>query len=138
MRAEKTNGFTVVELMVTLIIAALYVTVFFQLFTLSDTVSNASFQLALADQTTYGKLQQYENRSFAAIPVLNGSTPTQVEDFSSQLPTTLPKPYIGQVLTAQITPTLKAVTVRTTYGPSGSSQRIIEFADYIQQSGLGR
>lgn len=136
--SDNQSGFTVVELLITLIIAALFVTVFFQLFTLSDTISNASFQLAQADQITYGKLQKYENRSFAAIPVLNGNTPTQVEDFTSELPTTLPSPYVGQVLTAQITPTLKAVTVRTTYGPAGSSQRIIEFADYIQQSGLGR
>jgi type II secretory pathway pseudopilin PulG len=131
-------GFTIVELLITLVIAVLYITIFFQLYTLSDTITTSTYQLAQADQITYRKVQQYENRSFAAIPILNGSTPTQVEDFTSELPTTLPSPYSAVVLTAQITPNLKAITVRTTYGPSGSAQRVIEFADYIQQSGLGR
>lgn len=131
-------GFTVVELLVTLIIASLFITVFFQLFTLTDTLSSDSFQLAQADQITYRKVQQYENRNFSTIPVPGGTTPTQIEDFTSELPTTLPAPYKAIVLSAQVTPTLKALTIRTTYGLTGSTQRIIEFADYIQQSGLGR
>ncbi|HWZ66172.1 MAG TPA: hypothetical protein VNX65_05290 [Patescibacteria group bacterium] len=136
--AKGVPGFSVVELLVTLVITVLYVTIFFQLYTLSDTVTTTTYQLAQADQITYRKVQQYENRSFASIPVINGSTPTQVEDFTSELPTTLPAPYQAIVLTAQMTPTLKAVTVRTTYGPAGSAQQVIEFADYVQQSGLGR
>lgn len=132
------SGFTVVELLVTLVIAVLYVTMFFQLYTLSDTITTSTYQLAQADQITYRKVQQYENQTFASIPIINGSMPAQVEDFSPELPATLPKPYSAVVLTAQITPTLKAVTVRTTYGPSGSAQQVIEFADYVQQSGLGR
>lgn len=132
------SGFTVIEVLVTLIIAALYVTIFFQLFTVADQVSGTSYLLAQADQITYRKVQQYENQSFATVPVLNGTTQTVVEDFTSELPANLPSPKSAQVLTAQITPTLKSVVVRTTYGPAGSAQQVIEFSDYIQQSGLGR
>lgn len=132
------SGFTVIEVLVTLLIASLYITVFFQLYTLADTISSSSFLFAQADQVTYRKVQQYENRNFANVPVLNGTAQTVVEDFTSELPATLPAPKSAQVLTAQITPTLKSVRVRTTFGPAGSSQRIIEFSDYIQQSGVGR
>lgn len=135
---SKEQGFTIVELLATLIIGALYITVFFQLYGLVDRVSTDSYRLAASNQIVYEKLQEYENREFDSISILNGETPTEIEDFTSTLPSDLPDPVEAKVISAQITPTLKAVTVRATYGASGEGQRIIEYVSYIQESGLGR
>lgn len=132
---QKESGFTIVELLATLIIGSLYVTVFFQMYGLIDRVSSDSYRLAQSNQTVYARVQEYENRAFADIPILNGETPAEVEDFTASLPNDLPDPVEAKVLTAQITPTLKALTVRATYGPTG---QIIEYVSYIQESGLGR
>lgn len=136
---QKQDGFTVVELLTTLVIAGIYITVFFQLYTLVDTVSSNAYRLALTNQVTYRKLQQYENRNFNDIQVLNGATLTEVEDFNGELPANLPGQKEAKVYTASITPTLKVLTVRVKYGnTTANPDRIVEYSSYIQQSGLGR
>jgi hypothetical protein len=137
--SHKQSGFTVVELLTTLIIAALYMTMFFQLYTLIDTVSSNSHRLALANEVTYRKLQQYENKNFDDIQVVNGTNLAEIEDFKAELSTNLPGEIEAKVYTAEITPTLKVLTVRAKYGNTvADPDRIIEYSSYIQESGLGR
>jgi hypothetical protein len=131
------EGFSTVELLTTLIIAAMFVTMFYQLYSMADTVTAQSNLLVSANYVTYGKLQEYEDKSFSNISTPGGTVSTDVEDFSASLPSILPKPISAKVKTALLTPTLKAVNVKATYG-TGGTQRIIEYTTYIQQSGLGR
>ena len=136
---KSSAGFTVVELLTTLVIAALYIVVFFQMYTLVDGVSADANRLAQSNQITYQKVQQYENRNFSTIQVKNGTTLTEVEDFTSTLPAGLPAPKEAKVYTAEVTPTMKVVTVRTKYGNTlANPKRVIEYSVYIQESGLGR
>lgn len=130
-------GFTTVELLATLIIAGTFVVVFYQLYATADVVATRSSMLARANDITYRKLQQYENTSFRTIPTPGGTTAAEVEDFTGELPDNMREGASAVVNTALLTPTLKAVNVKTTYGVNGD-QRIIEYTAYIQESGVGR
>lgn len=136
-KVESNKGFTTIELLSTLLIAASFLAIFYQLYITGDAVATRSNHLVLANQVTYGKMQQYENAEFQAITTPGGTTPTQVEDFADELPTNLPVPTTAVVNTALLTPTLKAVNIKTTYG-EGATQRIIEYTAYIQEGGVGR
>lgn len=137
LNSTKQAGFSTVELLSTLLIAAMFLAIFYQVYVTADGVATRSGHLSSANEVTYGKLQEYENRNFLLITTPGGTTPTQVEDFAASLPSDLPKPVTGTVSTAQLTPTLKAVDVKATYG-SGGGQQVIEFTTYIQESGVGR
>lgn len=135
--AKSSKGFTTVELLSTLIIAAMFLAIFYQVYITGDAVSTRSYHLVLANEVTYRKLQEYENVEFQSITTPGGTTPTQVEDFADELPTNLPVPATAVVSTALLTPTLKAVNIKTTYG-EGATERIIEYTTYIQEGGIGR
>ena len=137
LRPTKQSGFSTVELLMTLLIAAAFLAIFYQLYITADSVATKSSHLTSANEVTYAKLQEYENKNFQSITTPGGTTPTQVEDFSASLPSSLPKPVTAVVNTAILTPTLKAVDVKTVYG-SGGGQQIIEYTTYIQESGVGR
>lgn len=131
------QGFSTVELLSTLVIAAIFITIFYQLYVTINIVATRANHLALANEATYGKLQQYENTDFQDITTPGGVTSAEVEDFSASLPTALPSPRVAKVSTALLTPTLKAVNVKTTFGQDGAAQ-IIEYTVYLQESGVGR
>jgi Tfp pilus assembly protein PilE len=132
-----TKGFTTVELLSTLIIAGMFLAIFYNLYITADAVSTRSARLVAANEVTYRKLQQYENKDFQDISTPGGTTPTQIEDFVSEMSSNLPTPVTSVVNSALLTPTLKAVNVKTTYG-TGGGQQIIEYTTYIQESGVGR
>jgi len=136
-KPTKSQGFTTVELLSTLIIAGMFLAIFYNLYVTADSVASRSAQLAAANEVTYRKLQQYENKDFQDIATPGGTTPTQVEDFATEIAVNLPTPKTAVVNTALLTPTLKAVNVKTIYG-TGGKQTIIEYTTYIQESGVGR
>ena|SRR5687768_14949022 len=134
---KHSEGFSTVELLYTLVIAGMFLVMFYQTYVIAEALSGKAYDLARVNEKVYQKVQQYENRDFSTIPTPNGTTPTEVEDFAPELPDNVAQPVIAKVFTAALTPTLKAVNVKATYG-SGGSQRIVEYTTYIQESGLGR
>lgn len=134
---KHSEGFSTVELLYTLIIAAMFLTMFYQTYVIAEALSGRAYDLARVNEKVYQKVQQYENREFTTISTPNGTTPTEIEDFVADLPDNIAQPATAKVFTAALTPTLKAVNVKATYG-SGNSQRIVEYTTYIQESGLGR
>jgi hypothetical protein len=130
-------GFGTVELLVTLLVASVFIIVFYQLYVTVGSINNRAYLMAQATKVAYAKLQAYENKDFAVIPTPGGVSSASIEDFKGELPTTLPSPKTAQVSSAVITPTLKAVDIKVTYGAEVAPQ-IIEYTTYIQESGLGR
>lgn len=130
------RGFTTVELLTTLVIAAMFLAVFYQVYVAADVVATRARHLAVVNEAAYRKLQQYENSSFRSITTPGGTSPAQVEDFAADIPSTVPGPVTATVNTALLTPTLKAVNVRVAFGENG--ERIVEYTVYIQESGVGR
>lgn len=130
------EGFSTIELLVTLAVASTFLGVFYQAYVLADSAITRAQHLAAVNEVAYRKLQQYENSSFQSIPTPGGASPAQVEEFAAEIPDNVPGVSGARVNTAQITPTLKAVNVRVDFGESGD--RIVEYTVYIQESGVGR
>lgn len=138
MKTRGTAVFTVVELLITLLVVSAVFLAFTTAFMSVENISKKGSDIAMASQHAYTKLEQYEGTQYGSLPT---TTPTgnlqQVEDFSSSLPSTLASPRSGKVYVNTVSPTLKQVLVRVTFG-SGLSQGSLEYVTFIQQHGLGR
>ncbi len=130
------DGFTVVELLVMLVMLATLFTTFASSFETIQQLNKSAKDLNGTNQLAFAKVQSYENTSYGSLPNTspNGSL-VQVEDFSSSLPATVPKPRTALVYINTISPTLKQVVVNIQYG-AGSFQRNVQYADFIQKNGL--
>jgi Tfp pilus assembly major pilin PilA len=135
-QAVAQTGFSTIELLTTLVVASIFLLVFYQIYVAADVVATRTSQLAAVNKVTYQKLQQYENTNFQLIATPGGTSPAQIEDFAAEIPSDTPGPVTAIVNTALLTPTLKAVNVKTTFGNNG--ERIVEYTVYIQESGVGR
>ncbi len=133
--AKKEGGFTIPELLTTLIVLSIAFFAFSTLFlTISHSIERSS-DLLLANSTAFAKMQEYENKDFAAIP--RGSAPTyEVEDFTATLPTDLIE-GVGKVYVEEKSPTLLFVRVEVDYRVGQQNRQII-YPNYIQLSGVGR
>lgn len=132
------GGFTVVELLITLIVVGTIFIAFTTTFAGVSNITKKGNDIATANQLAFSKLQQYENMSFTSLPSTSpGGSLQQVEDFSSSLPGVLEQPRTGIVYINTQSPTLKQVDVKVTFG-SGLSQRYIEYVTFIQKNGIGR
>lgn len=131
-------GFSVVELLITLIIIGVAFGAFVTTFTSIQNIFKKGIDINTASSLAAAKLEEYENLNFNSLP---NTTPSgslqQVEDFSASLPSTLEKPRTGIVYINTVSGTLKQVVVDIKFG-SGASQRQIQYADFIQKYGIGR
>lgn len=132
------QGFTVVELLITLIVVGVVFMAFTTTFAGVENISKKGNDVAIASTQAFAKLQQYEGMNFTSLPTTApvGSL-QEVEDFSASLPTALESPRSGKVFINTSSSTLKQVDVRVSFG-SGPSQRYIEYVTFIQRNGLGR
>ena len=137
MKTKNNVGFTVIELLITLIVIGVVFLSFTITYTGVQNIGKKSTDVALASSAAFSKLQEYENKSFQNLPA---TTPTgtlqQVEDFSSSLPAVLEKPRTGIVYVNTASTTLKQVVVKVSYG--AGSTHYIEYDTFIQAHGVGR
>ncbi len=135
---QNSGGFSVVELLITLVVVGVVFIAFTTSFASISNISKKGTDIATAGQLAYAKLQEYENLSFASLPSTAPiGTLQQVEDFSASLPGVLEAPRSGLVYINTSSSTLKQVDVKLTFG-SGSTQRYIEYVTFIQKNGAGR
>lgn len=135
---DKSEGFSIVELLITLIIIGVAFGAFMLTFTTIQNINKKSLDVAGANSMAFAKMEEYENKAFNTIP---NTTPTgtlvEVEDFSNSLSSKLEKPRVGKVYVNTVSGTLKQVVVKIEFG-SGDSIRRIQYANFIQTNGLGR
>jgi prepilin-type N-terminal cleavage/methylation domain-containing protein len=143
-KSSPSEGFSIVELMITLAIAALAATMLMSLYITADGLTTRATHYASANQVAYAKLQSYENRSFSSININTGSTSAEIEDFVAELNAIpgLPPPRVAKVYGSynngtDTTASLKYILVRVSFG-QGADARIIEYGDYIANGGQGR
>lgn len=138
MKKINDRGFSVVELLITLIVVGAVFIAFSTTFAGVQNITKKGKDIAVASQHVSAKLAEYENLNFNSLP---STTPVdtlqEVEDFSASLPTVLEQPRSGKVYVNTKSISLKQVLVRVTFG-SGPSQRFIEYVTFIQKDGLGR
>lgn len=132
------GGFTIVELLITLIVIGVVFGAFMTTFTSIQNINKKALDVNAASVAAFTKLEEYENQNYTLLPATspNGEL-KEVEDFGSTLNTTLEAPRTGKVYINTISPTLKQVVVSVEYG-SGGAKRVIQYATFIQRSGLGR
>jgi prepilin-type N-terminal cleavage/methylation domain-containing protein len=132
------SGFSIVELLITLVIIGITFGAFMVTFTTIQNINKKALDVAAANNVAFAKMQDYENQAFNTLPT---TTPQgslkMVEDFSSSLPTSLQSPRVGQVFVNTVSGSLKQVVVNVSFG-SGGAQRQIQYANFIQSNGLGR
>lgn len=135
---DEKDGFSVVELLITLIVIGVTFGAFVTSFTSIQNIYKKAIDVNTANAIAFAKLQDYENLNFNSLPATAplGSL-QQVEDFSASLPSTLEKPRSGIVYVNTVSGTLKQVVVDVKFG-SGPSQRQIQYANFIQKYGVGR
>jgi hypothetical protein len=132
---HKLQGFSVVELLITLAVAGMGVIIIGTIYASAGRLADRSTDLLVANALAYGKLQKYENYGFNNIPFTTDGTP--IETFSSEIPTSLPGTRTGNVYVSRVSSTMKYIFVRLSYGSTGTPHTI-EYGDYIQAGGLGR
>lgn len=135
---DNQSGFSIVELLITLIIIGTTFGAFVITYTTIQSINKKSLDISTANNLAFAKMQDYENRAFASLPNTSPAGSLQlVEDFSSSLPASLQSPRVGQVHINTVSGNLKQVVVNISFG-SGSDIRYIQYADFIQSNGLGR
>lgn len=135
---RSSGGFTVIELVITLIVVGVVFIAFSTTFAGVENISKKGSDIATASSLAFAKLETYENLDFTSLPTTSpAGTLVQVEDFSSSLPSVLETPRVGKVYINTTSSTLKQVDVQVTFG-SGASQRFIEYDTFIQKNGVGR
>ncbi len=132
------EGFSAVELLITLIVVGVVFTAFTDSFISIQNINKKATDIATGNQYAFAKLQEYETLNYNSLP---NTTPVntlqEVADFSASLPTTLEQPRVGKVYVNTKSNSLKQVVVRVTFG-SGAVQRYIEYVTMIQKNGIGR
>lgn len=132
------HGFSVVELLITLVAVGILFMAFTTTFSGINNISKKGSDIAAASQIAYAKMEEYENLNYNNLPTTAPAGSLQeVEDFSSTLPTYLESPRTGKVYINTSSQTLKQVVVRVTFG-TGNPQRFLEYSTFIQKNGLGR
>lgn len=132
------KGFSIVELLVTLIVIGVVFGAFMTTFTSIQSINKKSIDLNAANTVAFAKMQHYENTAFSSLPnTTPQNTLQQVEDFSSSLPSNLAAPRVATVHINSISPSLKQVVVNVQYG-SGGTQQTVQYANFIQKNGIGR
>lgn len=130
------NGFSIVELLITLIVIGVVFGAFMVTYTSIQAINKKSIDLNNASNSAFAKLEEYENKDFTALPTTTPvNTLQEVEDFSGTLNATLAKPRTGKVYINTVSSTLKQVVVNVQFG---SDARTVQYSAYIQRNGLGR
>lgn len=137
-RIKNQAGFSVVELLITLITIGVVFGAFLTTFTTIQVINKRSLDINTANSLAFAKMQEYENKTYDQITDTTPSgTLVEVEDFSGDIPDTLENPRIGKVYVNTVSNTLKHVVISVEFG-EGGSKRTMQYANFIQQQGVGR
>ncbi len=122
-------GFTLVELLVTIAVIGITTASLTSLFI---SIRNIQAQTTYADLATRAAAREIEslrNDNYASL------TPGQSIDFTSQLPSGLPRGSTGSVQVSQPAPDLRRVDVTITYNSNGK-QRNVKLSSLIGVIGI--
>jgi type II secretory pathway pseudopilin PulG len=111
------NGFTLVELTVTIIFLGFVTLGFSSLYVSIENVQRGSSYTEIANRAAQAEVETLRNSNY------NQLTAGQNIDFTSSLPTGLPSPS-GSVAVTEPQTGLKRVDVTVTYGTSGNRHKV--------------
>lgn len=131
MRAAKNQqGFTLIELVVTITFLGIAVGAVISTFALINRLSARARNLTGATQLAQQKIENYRNLSYSAIPA-------GTQDFSTELPGYLESPKAGSIQISEQEPGLKKLEVVVSYHEKGQP-REARVATYVTERGINR
>lgn len=128
---RKEAGFTLIELLVTIVVLGIVITSLGGLYYLMQITEVRSQHYDIAVRAARTEIEDLRNNGY------NTLTPGSSIDFTSSLPSALPRDKSGTVAVSQPLPDLRKVDVTITYTDYGKSQTV-ELSSDIGIIGLGQ
>jgi len=113
MKYQKQNGFTAIELLITIIVAGLFAVTFYQLFITINTSISTSKQRALANDLSYSYLRKYAS---VTAPTITCNTTTDVTQNATAAGVTLESGTLTREATGLPSPITYQVVALAIYG----------------------
>jgi len=143
MKHEQGNskaGYLLVEILIALFVIVILVTIGALILNISNGARSRAENFGKANSVAFAKIQEYELKDFAAIPVGNSSDDYLVEDFSDEVeasPDNNFKNVAATMHSRAISGSLKLVWLKLYY-EFGSGGFTVDYATYMQIDGVGR
>jgi prepilin-type N-terminal cleavage/methylation domain-containing protein len=128
---KRTDGFTLVELVVTIGIAGMLIVGITSLFITIETTQRKTRLLEIATRAGEKKIEELRNNHY------NSLTTGSVITFTSELPSTLPTPRAATVTVSEPTEGIKRVDLNITY-KDGPSNKQVQLSSLIGVIGIGQ
>ena|SRR5687767_3883467 len=130
MLKEKQNGFTVVELLITIVIFAVSVPAIASIITLIDGINDRSRDMAQINGLVENKIEGLRSVSFVGLT--NGTT-----DFTTSLASSIASPRSATYTISSLSTAVKQIDVTVTYNDHGTT-RTLSYRTYIGELGVGQ
>jgi prepilin-type N-terminal cleavage/methylation domain-containing protein len=124
------EGFTIVELIVTLVVGAILVLALNTVFTTQTYISQRGRDLVLANSYAEGKIEAIRSQGFLGLT--DGTT-----DVTSELPAELNAPRSGSVTISSHNTSIKQVLLVINFNEQGKS-RTYSYTTYVGELGVGQ
>lgn len=129
-KTQKQNGFTIVELVITIVLFAILVPSIASFLNFLTDLNARSRNLATVNAMTENKVESLRSKGFVAVPL--GTV-----DFSSELPPALAKPRAASYVVSAVNPSLKQVDVSISYTDHGQPESYT-YRTYLGELGVGQ
>ena len=116
---QQEAGFTLVELLVTIVVLGIIIASMAGLYWTMQVTQVQSQHLDMANRAARTEIENLRNNGYNAL------TPGSTIDFTSSLPSSLPKDKVGTVAVSQPVDDLRRVDVTITYTDFGKHQKVI-------------
>lgn len=125
------RGFTIIELLVTIVVAGLIITAVTTLFITIARTQRSTQLLETASRAGEQQIESLRNSTYNAL-----ETDSTI-DFSNELPSNLPSPKQGLAKISEPADDVKRVDVTVTY-KDGSKTKKVKLSSLIGQLGIGQ
>ena len=126
-----TSGFTIIELIVTIVITGLVTLAITSLFISTEKSQYSAMLLESATRAGEQQVEALRNNNYTTLE------PGQTIDFTNDLPEILPTPRTGTVSVSQPVDGLRRVDVSITYNDRGETKDVV-LSSLIGQIGIGQ
>jgi prepilin-type N-terminal cleavage/methylation domain-containing protein len=130
MRSHKQSGFTIVELVVTIVILALSVPVMASLVNLLSSLNDRARDMAQIHALTEHKIEALRSMGFTTLT--NGTT-----NFTSELSSSIAAPRSATYTISSASSSVKQIDVSVSYNDHGTT-RTLSYRTYIGELGVGQ
>lgn len=129
MYAKRQDGFTIIELLVTIVVSSLIILAVASLFITISRAQNSTRLLEVASRAGEQQIESLRNENYGQLE------PDSSIDFAASLPESLPSPRTAQVAISEPTDGIRRVDVTITY-KDGNRNKTVKLSSLIGQIGI--